>query len=152
MLHKLRSIVVGDRCAPNETMYCLVDMLNFHLDQDLIILESIPFCDDSHDKYNMNSVDAIIACLRSVNFWSFDGIQLRGIRKIFKRSTWVIHKSKIKLGGTSFDTRLLIKKPFGKRFDQNSRFVNGKHELWNIEGNVLKKSSQFDSESLQKLK
>ena len=64
--------------------YDSVDMLNFHLDQDLTILESIPFCDDNQDNYNMNSVDAIIACLRSVNFWSFDGIHLSGIRNNFK--------------------------------------------------------------------
>ena len=62
----------------------LVDMLNFHIEQDLTSLESIPFCDDSHENYNMNSVDAIIACLRSVNFWSFDGIHLSGIRNYFK--------------------------------------------------------------------
>ena len=59
-------------------------MLNFHMEQDLTILESIPFCDDRHDNYNVNSVDAIIACLRSVNFWAFDGIHLSGIRKYFK--------------------------------------------------------------------
>ena len=65
-------------------LYISVDMLNFHLDQDLTILKSIPFCDDNQDNYNMNSVDAIIACLRSVNFWSFDGIHLSGIRSDFK--------------------------------------------------------------------
>ena len=65
-------------------LFISVDMLNFHLDQDLTILESIPFCDDNQDNYNMNSVDAIIACLRSVNFWSFDGIHLSGIRSYFK--------------------------------------------------------------------
>ena len=65
-------------------LYISVDMLNFHLDQDLTILESIPFCDDNQDNYNMNSVDAIIACLRSVNFWSFEGIHLSGIRSYFK--------------------------------------------------------------------
>ena len=78
-----KSFQIIYRPALND-FYNLVDMLNFHLDQDLTILESIPFCDDNQDNYNMNSVDAIIACLRSVNFWSFDGIHLSGIRNNFK--------------------------------------------------------------------
>ncbi len=98
-------------------------MLTFHLDQGLTILESIPFCDDNRDNYNMNSVDAIIACLRSVNFWSFDGIRLSGIRNDFKTQ----HHFKERFALVRYE--MLNLKSFSERAYQDPRFAFVKYEL-----------------------